>query len=176
MGEFLLHYACYAGWPRATVVDAAFKAALDRIGAEGGHVKAADGFTGLRDLPLDDLVRAGREVRSQVLGSAATDQEGTPVADLLVAGFEFGQTWSRGLLSRTDRRLVTMSCLAVLGQPALLAQHIAAACESGDLEVAQLREVALHLGFYAGVPVAILVDATIDEVIAGREWSVAETG
>jgi 4-carboxymuconolactone decarboxylase len=168
MGEFLLHFCCYAGFPRATVVDAALETAVERLAAELGEPLARD-FAALSGTPLEDLADHGAEVRGAVLGaSGGRTPRDTPVSDVLVGGLEYGQVWSRPQLPREDRRLITITCLASQGYAAELRMHVAAGWESGDLGLATLREAALHAGLYCGVMTARAIDNALSEVAADR--------
>jgi 4-carboxymuconolactone decarboxylase len=172
MGEFLLHFACYAGWPAATLLDSVIEQVLDRIAAEGTLPPPERTFTALRDEPLEDLADTGRVTRAAVLGTYAVPvSRATPVTEVLVGGLEYGHIWSRPHLPRGDRRLITLTCLAVQGHEDGLRAHLAAALESADFDVAALREIALHAGLYAGVTVALKVDAAIDAVVQQTEDS-----
>jgi 4-carboxymuconolactone decarboxylase len=66
----------------------------------------------------------------------------------------FGEIWPRPGISRRERRLVTLSCLAfaVTAQP--ISDHTYAALKSGDLSIEELLEVVLHFAVYCGWPKA----------------------
>ena len=72
------------------------------------------------------------------------------------AGLEqlYGELWSSPVLTRRERRLVTIQCLAfaVSGEPIL--DHAYAALKSGDLTIDELLEVDLHFAVYCGWPKA----------------------
>ncbi|WP_367038310.1 carboxymuconolactone decarboxylase family protein [Streptomyces sp. Je 1-332] len=75
----------------------------------------------------------------------------------------FGDLWDRPGLSRRDRRLITLTALAVLGQDRLHTPlHIRAALASSDLTEAELREMAVQIAYYAGWPLATSFDAAVD--------------
>jgi 4-carboxymuconolactone decarboxylase len=172
MGEFLLQFACYAGWPQANPLDAALREALGRIAAERGEAPdgaSAPAFDRLDETTLADLAGPAAGIRAAVLGPAAGPApHGTPVSDLLAGGLEYGQVWSRPQLARADRRLIAITLLAKLGYPAELRAHVAAAAGSGDFSLAALREVALHAGFYAGLMAGRAIDQAISEAAGGR--------
>lgn len=164
MGEFLLHFACYAGWARTTLLDTEVSQALERISAQRGTPAPERAFAPLPDIPLAGLADTARHTREAVLGSCAGPApHGTPAADIL-AGLEYGQAWSRPQLPRADRRLITITCLAAQGHLAALRAHLTAALRSGDLDESALREVALHAGLYAGVMTGRAIDAAISDV------------
>ncbi len=172
IGEFLLHFACYAGWPAATILDAAVEQVLRRIAAEGTMPPPDRTFTALRDEPLEKAADTGQETRAAVLGSQAEPLSlATPMTEVFVGGLEYGQVWSRPDLPRGDRRLITLTCLAIQRHEKLLRAHVAAALESGDFDVAALREVALHTGLYSGVAAGLTFDEAIDTVVKQSEDS-----
>lgn len=139
MGEFLLHFACYAGFPKTTMLDSAVDTVLDRIATERGEP--------LPQRPFAPLHTAD---------------------PTLVHGLDHGPVWSRPQLARPDRRLVTLTCLAVQGAHDPLRAHVTAALEAGELDVAALREVALHAGFYAGITVRQALDTATTEASATK--------
>jgi 4-carboxymuconolactone decarboxylase len=167
IGEFLLHFACYAGWPRATEIDSVVEQVLQRIASERGEAPPERVFAKLRHESLENLAGPARETRLAVLGTPDVPvPEGTPAADLLATALEYGQVWSRPQLARADRRLIALTCLAIQGTDGLLRAHLDAALESGELDVTALRELALHVGLYAGMPVALVIDAAVTGVTA----------
>jgi 4-carboxymuconolactone decarboxylase len=78
----------------------------------------------------------------------------------------FGRVWSREGLPRRDRRLVTLTVVAMSGQAAPLAGHLGAALKSGDFTAEELHEWVLHLAHYAGWPIAATAYVTLREVQA----------
>lgn len=166
MGEFLLHFACYAGWPKATLLDSVIDQVLQRIASERDQPPADRSFASLRDEPLEDLAAAAPGIQSTVLDASAASlpEVATPVSTVLVGGLEYGQIWSRPQLPRSDRRLITLTCLAIQGAEAPLRAHLRAALEAREFDVSALREVALHAGLYAGLTVGQTIDAAVTEV------------
>ena len=110
---------------------------------------------------MDDEQRAeqGMRVRREVLGSAHVDRAiaGTteftgPFQDFITR-YAWGEIWSRPGLTRQERSIVTLTVLAALQHEEELAMHVKAALRNGLTE-AQVQEVLLQVGLYAGVPVA----------------------
>ena len=66
----------------------------------------------------------------------------------------FGEVWSRPELSRRDRSLVVIAILAAMGQGGELAFHVPAGLNHG-LTRAEIEEIMVHLGLYAGFPRAV---------------------
>lgn len=61
--------------------------------------------------------------------------------------------WSRPGLTQRERSMITMAVLASLGHREELAMHIKA-CKNTGCSVEDIKETLLHIGIYAGVPVA----------------------
>jgi 4-carboxymuconolactone decarboxylase len=81
----------------------------------------------------------------------------------------FGRVWTRDGLARRDRRLVTLTVVAMTGQAMPLATHLGAALRSGDLSADELHEWVLHLAHYAGWPLASTAYVTLRQVQAEIE-------
>jgi len=101
----------------------------------------------------------GTRVRREVLGDdhvdravASTTGFTAPFQDLITR-YAWGEVWSRPVLTRAERSMITLTALAVLRQDAELAMHVRAALRNG-LTVSQIQEVLLQVAVYAGVPAA----------------------
>jgi len=81
----------------------------------------------------------------------------------------FGRVWTRPGLAVRDRRLTTITVIAMTGQRETLVNHLGAALSSGDLSIEELHEWLLHLAHYAGWPLATNAHAALREVQAGRD-------
>jgi 4-carboxymuconolactone decarboxylase len=105
--------------------------------------------------PFSELRDKGNEMWATVMGSlpAPTAAPAGSLDDLALTAV-FGGLWSRPGLSIRERRLITLSLLAILGRDDITPFHVRAALESGDLDGAQLEEVGVQVAFYAGWPVA----------------------
>jgi 4-carboxymuconolactone decarboxylase len=66
----------------------------------------------------------------------------------------FGDVWEREELSKRDRSLVTVAALVAGGNAEQLRNHLLRAKANG-LSEAELKEVIIHLAFYAGWPRAM---------------------
>jgi 4-carboxymuconolactone decarboxylase len=66
----------------------------------------------------------------------------------------FGDVWERTELSKRDRSLVTVAALIAGGNTEQLTNHLARAKANGLTET-ELKEVIIHLAFYAGWPRAM---------------------
>lgn len=66
----------------------------------------------------------------------------------------FGELWPGDALSRRERRLVTITCLAFAITAEPIQAHVYAALKTGDLDIEELLEVVLHFAVYCGWPKA----------------------
>lgn len=110
---------------------------------------------------MDDRERheAGMTVRREVLGDAHVDRaiagtdEFTGDFQDFITRYAWGEIWSRPGLDRRTRSCITLAILATLHHDEELAMHVRAALRNG-LTPAEVREVLLQVGVYAGVPAA----------------------
>ena len=77
----------------------------------------------------------------------------------------FGDIWERAELSKRDRSLVTVAALITNGSTEQLKSHLARAKDNG-LSEAELKEVIIHLAFYAGWPRAMSAVTVAKEIFA----------
>jgi 4-carboxymuconolactone decarboxylase len=66
----------------------------------------------------------------------------------------FGDVWERAALSKRDRSLITVAVLIAGGNTEQLRNHLLLAKTNG-LSEDELKEVMIHLAFYAGWPRAM---------------------
>jgi 4-carboxymuconolactone decarboxylase len=78
----------------------------------------------------------------------------------------FGRVWTRPGLARRDRRLVSLTVIALRGLREPLLSHMTAAYDSGDLSGDELHEWVLHLAHYGGWPIAANAYAVLREIQA----------
>ncbi|MCK2238551.1 MULTISPECIES: 4-carboxymuconolactone decarboxylase [unclassified Crossiella] len=118
----------------------------------------------------DEQYAEGMRVRREVLGDAHVDRA---VADTteFTAPFQdyitraaWGSVWTRDGLDRRTRSCLTLALLTALGQHEELAMHVRAAVRNG-LSAAEIGEVLLHTGVYAGVPAANAAYAVAQRVL-----------
>ncbi len=79
----------------------------------------------------------------------------------------FDRVWGRPGLARRDRRLVSLTAVALSGQRDPLVFHLRAAVESEDLSIDELHEWVVHLAHYGGWPIAATAYGALREVAAG---------
>jgi len=109
--------------------------------------------------------------RRAVLGDAHVDRaianttEFTAPFQDFITRYAWGEIWSRPGLTRAERSIVTLTVLAALQHEDELAMHVKAALRNGLTE-AQIQEVLLQVGLYAGVPVANRAFAIANRALA----------
>lgn len=131
-----------------------------------GHLPCIEAPEKVADLILDfcgeadqlSLYERGMKIRRSVLGNAHVDRAEANKTEFdrdfqeYIVHSAWGSIWSRPQLSKRERSLVTIALLAALGHEEELAMHIRATQNTGATE-ADVKEVLLHTGVYAGVPV-----------------------
>jgi 4-carboxymuconolactone decarboxylase len=90
-------------------------------------------------------------------------EDGSPTSTSGLIDFVFGEIWSRPVLSRRDRRFVTLACVGAAGAEQPLLDHVYAALNSGDISITEMREAVLHFAVYAGWPKASRFNMAVDE-------------
>ena len=82
----------------------------------------------------------------------------------------YGSTWTRPALSLRERSLITVAVLAAAGHPQELKRHLIAAGRNG-ISPSELKELALQLTLYCGLPVVVGLWRQIDELASDPERS-----
>lgn len=106
----------------------------------------------------NDLYEKGMKTRRSVLGDAHVDKAEAAKTDFdqdfqeYIINSAWGAVWSRPGLTKRERSLITIALLAALGHEEELAMHIRATKNTGATQE-DVKEVLLHTGVYAGVPV-----------------------
>jgi 4-carboxymuconolactone decarboxylase len=120
----------------------------------------------------DDQRRSeGETVRRAVLGDAHVDRaiagatEFTAPFQDFITRYAWGDVWTRPGLDRRTRSVITLTVLTALGHENELAMHVRAALRNG-LSEAEIAEVLLHTGVYAGVPAANTAFGVAQRVLA----------
>ncbi|WP_020666711.1 4-carboxymuconolactone decarboxylase [Amycolatopsis nigrescens] len=116
----------------------------------------------------------GMRVRREVLGDdhvdaaiAGTTEFTAPFQEYITEA-AWGSVWTRDGLDRRTRSCITLAALTATRSHGELAMHVRAAIHNG-LTAAEIGEVLLHTGVYAGVPAA-------NEAFAIARRTLAELG
>ncbi|NVN51168.1 carboxymuconolactone decarboxylase family protein [Mycolicibacterium hippocampi] len=165
MRETVLHFAVYAGWPKASRFNMVVDEQWERIQRERG----------LQVPPPESLLPLGTpsdpEERLAVGEQAFKDVNCLPYAPLRdnpyqgagILNFVFGEMWLRPGLGMKERRLVTVACVAFQDAPYPILSHVYAALKSRDISFDEMDELALHFAAYYGWPKASHLNQVIGE-------------
>lgn len=120
---------------------------------------------------MTDSYADGMAVRREVLGDehvdraiAGTTEFTQPFQDYITRA-AWGEVWARDGLDRRTRSCITLAVLTALGCEHELAMHVRAAVGNG-LSAAEIGEVLLQTGVYAGVPRANAAFAIAQRTLA----------
>lgn len=151
MLEFVLHFAVYNGWPKASHLEGVIRRQWARVQSERGLDATIrppdDASLGPADW-AERLAGGTREFIDVNLIEAPKPE--TPYIHAGILNFVFGHVWQRPGLSRRDRRFITVASVAVCDAAVPLASHVGSALESGDITKAEMDEVVLQLAAYSG--------------------------
>ncbi|QBS44452.1 4-carboxymuconolactone decarboxylase [Nocardia sp. CS682] len=108
---------------------------------------------------MNERAQQGSQVRREVLGDAHVDRAEAKTTEFTRPFQEYiteavwGSLWTRPGLDRRTRSCITLAVLTALGRHEEIALHVRAALGNG-VTTAEIAEVLLHTGAYAGVPAA----------------------
>ena len=104
--------------------------------------------------------KKGMAVRREVLGDEYVDRAieaatafNQPLQDLVTENC-WGEIWTRDVISKKVRSLITIATLAALKAPTELKAHVRGALRNGCTEE-EIQEVLLQSAVYCGVPAGI---------------------
>ena len=127
--EFVLHFAVYCGWPKASHVEGYVRPAWARVQQERGETPAPWPHLEIETLGESDwnerLERGAVEFADVNLMPAPNPD--SPYMQAGILGYVFGHVWQRPGLTRRDRRIVTVACVAIDDAP----DSAADACHRG---------------------------------------------
>jgi 4-carboxymuconolactone decarboxylase len=106
----------------------------------------------------------GLALLDQLFGLQPPPPEPGSIEEVTV-DYLFGELWTRSGLSLRDRTFVTITTLAALGREPYLKFHLRGALQAGVTE-AEILEMILHVGHYAGWPLAMAATAVARSVFA----------
>jgi 4-carboxymuconolactone decarboxylase len=102
----------------------------------------------------------GLEIRTAVLGKPYVenalknaDDFNQPLQDL-VTEYCWGAVWGREGLPLKTRSMLNLAMISILNRPHELKAHIRGALTNGVTR-AEIREIFLQVGIYAGIPAAV---------------------
>lgn len=177
--EAVLHFAVYAGWPKAARFNMIVDELWERINTENGLEPPQPEPLLPMATPSDpeDRLATGEQAFKDINCLAFAPTRDNPYSGAGILNFVFGEMWLRPGLGRKERRLITVTCVAFQDAPYPILSHVYAALKSRDLSFDEIDELALHFAAHYGWPKAAHLDQTIAEQKqrVSREWD-AEAG
>lgn len=172
MREAVLHFAVYAGWPKASWFNMMVDEQWDRIHRERGLTPPAP--EPLLPLPTpsdpEDRLLCGEQSFRDINCIPFAPTRDNPYSGAGILNFVFGEMWLRPGLGMKERRLITVACVAFQDAPLPILSHVYAALKSGDVSFEEMDELALHFAAYYGWPKA----ANLNQVIREQQQRVLE--
>ena len=123
---------------------------------------------------MDELRKKGLEKMNEVYGWEMPNVEGDPFFDLTVDHL-FGTIWNRPGLSMRDKRIMTLTAVAALGNSDLAEIQANAALHNDEITGDELKEMAVFLTQYLGFPLGSKLDGAVSKVVKKRKKA-AERG
>lgn len=165
MREAVLHFAVYAGWPKASRFNIAVDQQWDAIMAERGEQPPAPEPL----LPLvtesdpEQRLRGGEQSFKEIDCIPFAPTRDNPYSGAGILNFVFGEMWLRPGLGMKERRLITVACVAFQDAEIPVISHVYAALKSGDVSFEEMDELALHFAAYYGCAKADYLNQVIGE-------------
>ncbi|MQY21452.1 carboxymuconolactone decarboxylase family protein [Nocardia macrotermitis] len=165
MREAVLHFAVYAGWPKASRLNMVVDQQWERINQQRGQqVPPPEPLLPL-PTPSDPEARltSGEQCFMDVNCLPYYPDRDDPYQGAGILNFVFGEMWQRPGLGMKERRLITVACVAFQDAPYPIMSHVYAALKSRDLSFTEMDEFALHFAAYSGWPKASYLSQVIAE-------------
>jgi len=121
----------------------------------------------------NDKYETGMAVRREVLGDEYVDRAVAGITDFteplqnMVVENCWGEVWTRGVLNKKTRSLITIGMLAALKMPTELKAHVLGGLRNG-CTVEEIQETLLQSTVYCGIPSGVEAFKAAREVI--DEW------
>ncbi|MEN4396095.1 carboxymuconolactone decarboxylase family protein [Mycolicibacterium senegalense] len=165
MRETVLHFAVYAGWPKASRFNMMVDEQWDRIHRERGSTPPAPEPLLPLPTPSDPEKRlvCGEQSFRDINCIPFAPTRDNPYSGAGILNFVFGEMWLRPGLGMKERRLVTVACVAFQDAPLPILSHVYAALKSRDVSFEEMDELALHFAAYYGWPKAANLNQVIGE-------------
>jgi 4-carboxymuconolactone decarboxylase len=166
--EFILHFAVYSGWPKASQAETSLRVQHARLQAErGDQFEPWPIFANESLGPTDHEVRLlGGEQSFADINLVPPPPRSSPYFHAGILGFVFGHVWQRPILSRTDRRYITIPCVGLSGAMIPIHSHVGSALGSGDVSRKEMDEIVLQFSAYCG----FAMGEALHQVVA-EEWA-----
>ncbi|MBO0728122.1 MAG: carboxymuconolactone decarboxylase family protein [Acidimicrobiaceae bacterium] len=169
MLEFVLQFAVYCGWPKASHVEGVIRREWARVNGEPASWPALDNAT-LGPNDWEERVEQGAREFADV-NLVPAPKPDTPYTHAGILSFVFGHVWQRPGLSRRERRIITIACVALDDSPTPLKAHVTSALHSGDLTKEEMDEIVLHFSAYYGFAKGQALSETAEAAWASKPRS-----
>ncbi|WP_432246370.1 carboxymuconolactone decarboxylase family protein [Mycolicibacterium sp. ELW1] len=172
MREAVLHFAVYAGWPKASWFNMVVDDQWERIHRDRGQAPPPPDPLLPLITPSDPEIRlvVGEQSFKEINCIPFAPIRDNPYSGAGILNFVFGEMWLRPGLGMRERRLITLACVAFQDAEVPILSHVYAALKSRDLSFAEMDELALHFAAYYGWPKA----SRLNQAIADQQQRVLE--
>jgi 4-carboxymuconolactone decarboxylase len=165
MREAVLHFAVYAGWPKAS----RFNIAVDQEWAKLAEARGEPPPPPEPLLPLgtasdpEQRLQGGESSFKEINCLPFAPMRDNPYSGAGILNFVFGEMWLRPGLGMKERRLITVACVAFQDAEIPIMSHVYAALKSGDVSFEEMDELALQFAAYYGCAKADYLNQVIVE-------------
>jgi 4-carboxymuconolactone decarboxylase len=155
MQEFVLHFAVYCGWPKASFLNQVVTDQWARICSERGVRPEEQGDLPVWSAGMDPSARmAGGEAWFSYINCVRYPPANTPYTAAGILNYVFGEVWQRPGLTDRDRRFITVAAVGLDDTDIPIRSHVYAALKSGDITLEEMYELVLHFAVHSGWPKA----------------------
>lgn len=163
--EFVLHFATQLGWPKASVLSMHGAIAMTKLAEQRREEVPSIKFAPWTDpVPPEERQARGDTAYGAVHGQPAPTPA-TPFRRSAYLDYLYGEIWTReDLLTRRDRRIISICCCAAVGVASETRAHLEAALRNGELTLEELQEVVVHFAVYVGWALGRQLDDLLLEV------------
>ncbi|SOX52143.1 carboxymuconolactone decarboxylase [Mycobacterium ahvazicum] len=165
MREAVLHFAVYAGWPKASrfniVVDQQWSALMAERGQQ--PPPAEELLPLVTESDPEQRLLGGESSFKDINCIPFAPPRDNPYTGAGILNFVFGEMWLRPGLGMKERRLITVACVAFQDAEIPIVSHVYAALKSGDVSFGEMDELALQFAAYYGCAKAEYLHRVIDE-------------
>ena len=165
MLEFVLQFAVYCGWPKASHLEMVIARQWARVEQEQGREVTAWPELSNDTLGPNDwterMERGAEEFASVNLLPAPPAE--TPYRHAGILNFVFGHVWQRPGLTRRERRIITVASVALDDAPIPLKTHVRSAILSGDIAKEEMDEIVLQFSAYYGFAKGEALSGAVEE-------------
>jgi 4-carboxymuconolactone decarboxylase len=167
MQEWVLHFAVYCGWPKASFLDQVVWRQQARVCAERGEDPPPRQQLEPWNPGMDPEARLqGGEDCFMTVNCVRSPGRTSPYTTNGILNFVFGEVWQRPALTVRDRRFITLACVGLDDTVGPIRSHFYSALKSGDVTYEEMRELILHFAAYSGWAKGEFLDQ-----VAAESWA-----